>query len=293
MATMKITSYNIQYGKGKDGRFDLARIADAVRDADIIGLQEVTRNFPGVPPELADQPERLAELLPQHFCAYASPLDLDGGSVVLDGRARSHRVQFGNMLFSRWPIRSTRQLLLPRARTFDRSDMQNSVLEAIVAVPGGDMRFYVTHLNYLRSQQRRAQLDWLLPALHAVPAEGASVTGTSWAQLPSVEVPPEFVLMGDFNLTPAQPEYTRIVGEADYFYGRQRVGGHLVDSWVAAGHREDEGLTWFDEAQGFREGLRLDYIFVTPAMVPQVFHAWIDDNNPASDHQPVWLQLAV
>ena len=289
---MKIVSYNIQYAKGKDGRHDLARIADAVRGADLIGLQEVTRHFPGVPADLAEQPERLSDLLPEHFWTYAPPLDLDGGSSVVHGRAHNRRVQFGNMLLSRWPIRSTRQLLLPRARSHDHADAQNGVLEAIVAAPGGDVRIYVTHLNYLRSQQRRAQLDWLLPALHAVPALGASITGTShWAQLPQAAVPEEFILLGDFNLTPQQAEYDRIAGEADYFYGRQRTGGFLVDSWVAAGHREDEGLTWFDEARQFHTGLRLDYIFVTPGLAPRVLAAHIDADNPASDHQPVWLEL--
>ncbi len=289
---MRIASFNIQYGKGKDGRYDLARIAEAVRGADLIGLQEVTRNLPGVPPAEAQQPERLAALLPEYFWVYAAPLDLDAGSVLEEGRAVSHRCQFGNMLLSRWPIRSTRHLLLPRARSFDRADQQNGVLEGIVAAPGGDVRIYVTHLNYLRSQQRRAQLDWLLPALHAVEAEGASVTGTSWDGLAEAPVPRDFVILGDFNLTPTQAEYDRIVGEADYFYGRQRSGGFLVDSWVAAGHREDEGLTWFDEAKDFKVGLRLDYIFVTPALAPRVKRAWIDQQNPASDHQPVWCELS-
>lgn len=289
---MRIASYNIQYGKGKDGRYDLARIAAAVRGADLIGLQEVTRNFPGVPAALADQPERLAELLPDYFWTYAPPLDLDAGSAVEQGRAVNRRLQFGNMLLSRWPIRATRHLLLPRSRSFDRDDMQNGVLEAIVAAPGGDVRIYVTHLNYLRAQQRRAQLDWLLPKLQAVPQEGASLTGSGWPGLREVAVPSEFVILGDFNLTPDQAEYDRVVGEADYFYGRLRSGGFLVDSWVAAGHREDAGLTWFDEAKGFATGLRLDYIFVTPALAPSVRRAWIDAENPSSDHQPVWLELA-
>jgi len=289
---MKIVSYNIQYAKGKDGVHDLSRIADSVRGADLIGLQEVTRNFPGVPPELADQPARLADLLPGYFQVYAPALDLDAGSAIVDGRAVDRRTQFGNLLLARWPIRSTRHLLLPRARTFERADPQNGVLEGIVAAPGGDVRIYVTHLNYLRSQQRRAQLDWLLPVLHAVPEQGASVSGASrWAGLATVDVPREFLILGDFNLTPQQAEYERIVGEADYFYGRQRVGGFLVDSWVAGGHREDEGLTWFDEATQFRSGLRLDYIFVTPGLADRVLEARIDADNPASDHQPVWLEL--
>ena len=40
---MRFVTYNIQYGKGRDGHFDLRRIADAVREADVIALQEVER----------------------------------------------------------------------------------------------------------------------------------------------------------------------------------------------------------------------------------------------------------
>ena len=36
---MRFASYNIQYGKGKDGKFDLARICAALEGADVIALQ--------------------------------------------------------------------------------------------------------------------------------------------------------------------------------------------------------------------------------------------------------------
>ena len=62
---MNLVTYNTQYSLGKDGRFDLARIAEAVRGADIIALQEVDRHMPRT--EEIDQPARLAELLPEHF----------------------------------------------------------------------------------------------------------------------------------------------------------------------------------------------------------------------------------
>ena len=42
---MLVSTYNIQWGKGRDGVVDLGRIARAVADADIIGLQEVERNW--------------------------------------------------------------------------------------------------------------------------------------------------------------------------------------------------------------------------------------------------------
>ena len=38
---MRLASYNIQYGKGKDDRFDLDRIVTELGEADLIALQEV------------------------------------------------------------------------------------------------------------------------------------------------------------------------------------------------------------------------------------------------------------
>ena len=40
---MRLVSYNIQYGRGRDGVFDLKRIATAIAGADVIALQEVER----------------------------------------------------------------------------------------------------------------------------------------------------------------------------------------------------------------------------------------------------------
>ena len=46
---MKIISYNIQYGKGMDGEFDLVRTCKRIRAADIICLQEVEQGWrPGL-----------------------------------------------------------------------------------------------------------------------------------------------------------------------------------------------------------------------------------------------------
>ena len=48
---MRIISWNIQWGRGADGRVDLSRTIAAIGDvggADVICLQEVARNFPGL-----------------------------------------------------------------------------------------------------------------------------------------------------------------------------------------------------------------------------------------------------
>ena len=60
---MKLVSYNIQYGRGRDGVFDLPRIADAVAGADVIALQEVERYWQRS--GMVDQAGELAGLLGQ------------------------------------------------------------------------------------------------------------------------------------------------------------------------------------------------------------------------------------
>ena len=40
---MRVVTYNIQFGQGRDGVVDLQRIIDAVGGADVIALQEVDR----------------------------------------------------------------------------------------------------------------------------------------------------------------------------------------------------------------------------------------------------------
>ena len=37
---MKLTTYNIQYGFGADGQYSLQRIADTIRDRDLIAVLE-------------------------------------------------------------------------------------------------------------------------------------------------------------------------------------------------------------------------------------------------------------
>lgn len=291
---MKVVSYNIQYSRGKDGAHDLERIVEAVRDADIIALQEVTRNLSQVPD--ADQPGRIAELLPDFHWIYGPPIDLDASVRDADGHVINKRFQFGNMLLARWPILSSRLLLLPRMRTYNKFNGQNGALEGVVDCPGGPLRVYCMHLNHLNGAERIAQLDFLLPKLFDTPREGGAVSGAGqplWPEFREVPMSEDFVALGDCNLTPDSPEYTRIVGEPDYFYGPRIVSQHLVDTWVQAGHPQNEGVTWYDESKDFQSGLRLDYGFVNAGLAEKVKSAWIDDEALGSDHQPIWFELVL
>ena len=52
---MKIVTYNVHYAIGKDNRYDLQRLIDSVKGADIVALQEVERNYG--PPDGPSQPK--------------------------------------------------------------------------------------------------------------------------------------------------------------------------------------------------------------------------------------------
>src|SRR5438552_14998857 len=72
---VKLVTYNIQYGLGKDNRYDLARIAREVEDADVIALQEVERHWQRS--GCVDSPAVLAGKLPEHYWVYGANLDMD------------------------------------------------------------------------------------------------------------------------------------------------------------------------------------------------------------------------
>ena len=158
---MKFVSYNIHYSHGRDGRFDLERTAAAVRSADVIALQEVVRNLDAPPDK--DQPARLGELLSQHHWVYGPNVDLDANSKTPNGSVEHRRLQFGNMVLSRWPILSCRNLLLPRVRVIDAHGEQCGALEAIIDAPSGPLRCYSVHLNSVSPRLRRTEIEYLLP----------------------------------------------------------------------------------------------------------------------------------
>jgi endonuclease/exonuclease/phosphatase family metal-dependent hydrolase len=71
---MQLTSFNIQYGFGSDGRYDVPRVAAALRHSDLIALQEVDRHWSRTNHD--DQPALLGGLLPDHHWVYAPAFDM-------------------------------------------------------------------------------------------------------------------------------------------------------------------------------------------------------------------------
>ena len=286
---MRLVSFNIQYGIGLDGNFDIARIADTVRGADVIALQEVTRNFERNGD--ADLPALLSALLPDHYHAFGPGSVTDAGSGMVEGRVRMRLAEFGNMILSRHPIRAVRNLLLPRSRTYDRLNLQRSALECVIDAPGGAIRFYSVHLDHRSPAERVAQIAFLKERLTGYVHEGGAVTGGSEFGLGAVPDSGDYVVMGDFNMMPEQPEYIAMAGPRDLYYGRTASAAFPTDALDRLGRRAEGDFTWEEPGKPDMRQY-LDYCFVSANLACRLADGWIDAGCIASDHKPVWVELS-
>lgn len=284
---MKLVSYNIQYGLGRDGRYDLKRIADEIRDADIIALQEVERFWQRS--GMVDEPQVLADHLPDHHWVFRANLDMDA-SYRQDGRLVMRRRQFGTMVMARWPILTVRNFPLPKFGTMTQHSIQQGILETVIDPGDGPLRVYSVHLSHLCAQTRLPQVDAILDLIARAPSEGGAWCGghpdpsAGWTEGEIPPMPDDVVLMGDMNFAPDSAEYERMVGPRAGQYGRLVNRAGLADAWVLGGNAEDEGVT-------YPGGERIDHCFVSARMAHRVARAWVDTDAEGSDHWPVWVDL--
>jgi endonuclease/exonuclease/phosphatase family metal-dependent hydrolase len=290
---MRLASYNIQYGKGKDGQYDLARICAAVETADIIALQEVERHWPRSGD--VDQPAAIARLLGGKFhWVYGPGFDVDANT----GKPGDRRRQFGNMVLSRFPIVSSRHHLLPKMGLAKQYSLQRSLIEAVIVSPKGNaLRVNSLHLSHVGDGDRAPQVEKLLEIHRTAPLEGGAWCGerddAEWTLgLPQPPMPAAGVYMGDFNLSPDSPLYTRLTGPYSADYGRMSHAGGLVDAFVAAGGAENDPKDWTcDTCPEPRVFRRIDFCFVSTEIAKSVTKAWVDQQAQGSDHQPIFTEL--
>lgn len=286
-----IATYNIQFGRGLDMKFDLGRTASDVAGADIVAFQEVAQNWERNGGE--DQAAGLAERLGYNY-VFGSGFNVAAtrtqGSSGPDNRRRT----FGNMVASRWPIESSRTFLLPKYGLSTIYDLQRCMVEAVVVTPAGKLRIYSTHLSHISSGQRLPQVRAILQIIAEAPANGSAWDGShtpDWTEGMDVPTLPEpALLMGDMNFTHESPEYALICGEMDPRNGRVVRNTSLRDAWVATGHREEDGISIHSQYSG---DVRIDHMFATPSVAAHAKAMRIDSDAKASDHFPVFLELDV
>jgi endonuclease/exonuclease/phosphatase family metal-dependent hydrolase len=282
---MRLVSWNIQWGRGIDGRVDLDRTIEVLTaaDADVICLQEVAVNHPGLPGGAdEDQPQRLSGRFPHWEAIYGVGSDLTDGE--------GGRRQFGNLILSRLPVLQVFRHLLPWPPDPAVPSMQRVAVEAVIDVPGGALRVVTTHLEYYSTLQRAAQIE----ALRDIQADGhrhgraprsGAEADSPFAVLPRGE---RAVFCGDFNFPVGAQEHARM--QADIAVDVPR----LVDAWTIAHPGRPHAPTAGVHLASFTAGPECyDFVFVSENLRDRVVDIAVDTQAAASDHQPVLLDLAM
>jgi endonuclease/exonuclease/phosphatase family metal-dependent hydrolase len=281
---MILVTWNIQWGLGLDGRVDLARIVAAARalaDFDVLCVQEVADNFPGL--EGNDDRDQFAELsrfLPGHARADAYGVDVLGEG----GRRR----RFGNAIFSRYAILSVRRHPLPWPPDAAVGTMPRVALEATLQAPMGPVRVTTTHLEYYSEVQRRAQAA-RLRELNAEACGRAARPAPETREGGPFDSTPQTshaILVGDFNFPPEHPAYGDIQAEAGEGIPRYR------DAWPIVRGREPHAPTFCVHARKYAKApYCCDFAFVTEPLARRVRRIEVDGATEASDHQPVVIEI--
>jgi endonuclease/exonuclease/phosphatase family metal-dependent hydrolase len=282
---MKLLSWNIQWGRGMDGRVDLARILRTIHetgDFDVICLQEVAVNFPGLPGSHGeDQVAELAAALPGYTAIYGPATDVSDGS--------GGRSQFGNAIFSRLPVGQVWRHLLPWPAEPDAPSMQRVLVEAVVHADIGPLRVTTTHLEYYSRRQRETQID----AIRQLHAEACAMS----VRLPLVEEqggsfevfprPAQALLCGDMNFPASAPDRLRLLAPfSDGTPGFRDAWSELHPSETHAPTVGIHKVDFVDRPECF------DFVFVTEGLAGRLKAHGINAATEASDHQPVWAELA-
>lgn len=286
MSSFTIVSYNIQYSLGADDHFDLKRCIDVVRDADIICLQEIDRNWRRT--NMADQFAEVQALLPDRYCVFGPSLDVDASGISSDGSVVNRRRQSGQMTASRFPIASSRPIHLPKDNTLEAMNSWCAALETVILMPDKAVRIINLHLTDVSEPNRVSQISALLKHCENATTEGGAWNGKEWDEAsrehwqlndPVPSMPVEIIFTGDFN-DETNSRTLEIMRRAEF-----------RDTWQATAN-SPAGVTFkTNPEQGTDRDMRIDFIFVSPQF--QIVESHIDQTTRASDHQPVWAKLSV
>ena len=281
---MRLLSWNIQWARGMDGRVDVARILKNIwqwGDFDIICLQEMAVNFPGLPGNHGeDQIAELSAGLHGYIPIFGAATDVPNG--------QGGRKLFGNAIFSRLPVGQIWRHLLPWQAELTTPSMQRILVEAVVTTTIGPIRIMTTHLEYYSQRQRTIQID-AIRRLHNEACMMSQRKIIPEEQSGSFEVfprPEQAILCGDMNFPAAAPEHAQILAPF------QRAIPSFYDTWSILNpgvpHSPTVGIhpvDFVDQPQCF------DFIFVTEGLVKHLKNHQTDPITDASDHQPVWIEL--
>lgn len=279
---MRVVSWNIRWGCGKDGRIRIHAIIDVLRrlNPDVVCLQEVAANHSELEGSAtANQFKQLGGAFGGYHAMEHAPSELY--------KNNSPRL-FGNLILSKYRISQVHRHLLPwPADPENPAGMPRGLMETVIDAPSGKLRLMTTHLEYYSALQRRAQVQ-RIRELHAE----ASARARIFQPDPSLDAPFQLgfrpassILCGDFNFTPDSGDYQAMLAPIDgapAFVDAWRVAHGSVARAPTTGLH---GYPWPDKPDCY------DYFFVTDDLAPRVATVDVQSETAASDHQPVVLDL--
>jgi endonuclease/exonuclease/phosphatase family metal-dependent hydrolase len=196
---VRFATFNILHGRSlADGRVDVNRFADAVKelDADLLALQEVDRDQPRS--QLADLTAVAAGAMGAIDSQFAAAIAGTPGATwtAATGHEQPGAAAYGIALLSRYPVRQWQVVRMPTIpfrfpmwlpvprKVMVVKEEPRAALVAVVDTPRGRLTVVNTHLSFVPGWNR-VQLRRLRRDLTAFPGP--------------------LVLMGDLNMTPPTP----------------------------------------------------------------------------------------
>ena len=229
-ATLRVLCYNIHYGQGNDGEYDLQRLADVINAAkpDLVALQEVDV---GVKRSGRVHQARMLAELTGLAVRYGPTQHYQGGL-------------YGNAVLSRLPIQDVHIQPLPYTEsTPDRTTYPRGAIAVTVQLPNGDsLKFVSTHFQHNVPEDRVAEAKAinrffangktpciLAGDMNATPdSEPIRILQEQWANAIDAEQAPT---------SPSQNPRSRI----DYVFSRgtslKMIRSEVIDEPLASDHR--------------------------------------------------------
>ena len=282
---MNLITWNVQWFCGLDGAVSVERVvaeARAMADFDVLCLQEVAVNYPRLEGNAGfDQVARLRELLPGFEVCFGAAVEELGR----DGQ----RQRFGNLVASRLPVAQVCHHALPYPADAGVRSMPRMCSSATLLTALGPVRVMTTHLEFYSTRQRAAQAQALVD-LHAQACAHAArppLDDQSGQPFQSKPHSASAILCGDFNFETHDAEYPAV--QAPPAPGVTR----LNDAWRLAHGTAPHAPTFrlHDRRYGPLP-IACDFVFVSDDLAPRVRRIEVNGASRASDHQPVWLELA-
>lgn len=154
-ATFRVMTYNIHHGEGLDGKVDLLRIAQLIKEqgADIVALQEVDKGTERT--QRRDFPAELAELTGM-TCVFSNNFHFQGG-------------EYGNAVLTKFPVKRWTNLHYEMLRKGE----QRGILQLVLDMRGREVVFLNTHIDYRPDDAERwanvTEIEGLLKAYPGMP----------------------------------------------------------------------------------------------------------------------------